>query len=85
MVTYNILDYSPIDEGSDARKALLQTAELAIGSLSPQFPAQPPKSYDFRFCGCGRNLRGIGVAGKGIGSVVAYRGIFKPPSLLSVR
>lgn len=29
MVTYNILDYSPIDEGSDARKALLQTAELA--------------------------------------------------------
>ncbi|MCM3086480.1 LLM class flavin-dependent oxidoreductase [Bhargavaea ginsengi] len=29
MVTYNILDYSPIDEGSDARKALLQTVELA--------------------------------------------------------
>ena len=29
MVTYNVLDYSPIDEGSDARKALLQTTELA--------------------------------------------------------
>lgn len=29
MVTYNILDYSPIDEGSDARSALIQTTELA--------------------------------------------------------
>ncbi|MGM9920754.1 MAG: LLM class flavin-dependent oxidoreductase [Bhargavaea sp.] len=29
MVTYNILDYSPIDEGSDARNALMHTTELA--------------------------------------------------------
>ncbi|EMR05996.1 Limonene 1,2-monooxygenase [Bhargavaea cecembensis DSE10] len=32
MVTYNILDYSPIDEGSDARHALLHTTELAKGA-----------------------------------------------------
>ena len=29
MIALNILDYSPIDEGSSAREALLQTAELA--------------------------------------------------------
>ena len=29
MVTLNILDYSPIDEGANARQALLQTTELA--------------------------------------------------------
>ncbi|QNK47551.1 LLM class flavin-dependent oxidoreductase [Brevibacterium sp. PAMC23299] len=29
MISLNILDYSPIDEGSNAREALLQTTELA--------------------------------------------------------
>ncbi|WP_106495327.1 LLM class flavin-dependent oxidoreductase [Lentibacillus sp. Marseille-P4043] len=29
MFSLNILDYSPVDEGSDAREALLQTTELA--------------------------------------------------------
>ncbi|WP_331711542.1 hypothetical protein [Bhargavaea cecembensis] len=29
MVIYNVLDYSPIDEGSDGRQALLATTELA--------------------------------------------------------
>ncbi len=29
MLTLNILDYSPIDEGTNARQALLQTTELA--------------------------------------------------------
>lgn len=29
MISLNILDYSPIDEGADARKALLQTTTLA--------------------------------------------------------
>ena len=29
MVTINILDYSPIDEGENARQALIHTTELA--------------------------------------------------------